>query len=356
MTIVHIITALGVGGAENLLVNVANRQVLQHELHILYLKKIDDVAVQLNKKIHLSNIQLSVRTVQTIRNYCTKVNADIVHSHLSHADVLSMLAMSRIKARYFCTLHNIYFKKNFIDDLLFAVYRYLLLKRVPTGRVIAISKAVQEHAIQVLRIPKNRVSLVPNAIQKNVENLEKTNTTGIELLFVGRLEKQKSVDTLLRAIHILKSYNLDVSWSLTLVGDGTKRSHLEKTARELQITDLVHFMGRQTDVNHYFSKAQILILPSIWEGFGLVILEAFRAKIAVIASNIEGPSELIKDRHNGLLFEAKNATELAAKIKLLVENSALRQQIAENGYRSFTEEYDIENYVKKLELIYTHDK
>jgi glycosyltransferase involved in cell wall biosynthesis len=139
---------------------------------------------------------------------------------------------------------------------------------------------------------------------------------------------------------------------LTIVGEGSLRKSLEQRTKELQIEELVEFVGSQKDPAPYFSSSDIFVLPSLWEGFGIVILEAFRAKLPVVASNIEGPSELIQDNVNGLLFEKENEHELANRIISLINDKKKRVILGENGYKTFTEKYHISNYVKQLNTFY----
>ena len=248
-------------------------------------------------------------------------------------------------------MHNIYFKKNYIDLIFFKAYSILFLNFIKQGHVISISRSVESHVLKKLKIPSNRSHLLFNAIPER--ELKKTlKKEQINILFIGRLEKQKSLNTLIRAIKNNIDKNLEKNISLNIVGDGSLRIDLEKLVIELELSTKINFLGEKKDVDQYYEKADIFILPSVWEGFGIVILEAFRAKTAVIASNIEGPAELIKNNYNGLLFEPKNVVELTDKIQFLINNKNERIEIAENGFKTFTSEYSIKNYVNLLHKLY----
>ena len=271
---------------------------------------------------------------------------------MGHADVFGLWSAKKTRAKVFCTMHNIYFNKNFLDNLIFKFYSFLFLKKVTKTQVISISKSVEMHVIKKLKLPGKRSHILVNAIPFKIIEKEKSNQNQINLLFVGRLEPQKSVITLLDAIQLLKKEQLSKSFILNIVGDGSLKEELENKVDELEINELVKFEGKKTEVDSFYQKADIFILPSIWEGFGIVLLEAFRAKNATIATNIEGPAELINHNVNGLLFSPENHIELAKNIQLLVENENLRNQIAQKGFETFSKKYEINNYVKKLEGIY----
>lgn len=349
MKIIHIITAFGFGGAEKLLLNTINLQIKEHKVYLIYLKPIDNLVSELSKDVNIVYFPINYFTIKKLKTYFIKINPDIIHTHLGHADIFGLISAKKSNAKIFCTMHNIYFKKNLLDKLIFKVYRYVLLKNI---NVISISKSVQNHVIDRLKVPKSRAFLLPNAIPYKTYKIKEKKSGKINLLFIGRLEKQKSLDTLLKAIYLLRNKEPSISLELDIVGDGSLKDQLIALANTLQLENTVRFIGSKKNVDDYYQIADIFILPSIWEGFGIVILEAFRSKVSVIASNIEGPSELIKDGYNGLLFKPLDEVELSEKILELITNIEKRKWIARNGYNTFVENYHIDDYVRKLNKIY----
>jgi glycosyltransferase involved in cell wall biosynthesis len=352
MRIIHVITAFGIGGAEKLLLNVINKQVEENEVHLIYFKDKNNLVSDLDKRVIVKQIPLSFRITKKLETYYKKSNPDIIHTHLGHADIFGIWSARNIKAKVFCTMHNIYFKKGFIDSIIFKIYTFLFLKIVKNSIVISISKSVENHVIKKLKVPKKRSFLLLNAIpSKKTVKLIKS-VSKVNLLFVGRLEKQKSLPTLLNAIALLNTKSLKKEFHLRIVGDGSLKKDLEKLKHELKIKKLVSFEGETKNVDLYYETSDIFILPSIWEGFGIVILEAFRASLAVIATNLEGPSELIKNNQNGLLFEPTNHVQLSKKIEELINDEAKRNALAKKGYSTFTEKYHIDTYTSKLNTLY----
>ena len=110
MIIVHIITAFGIGGAEKLLLNIINEQVKTHEVHLVYLKPINDLIHLLDKRVEIKNIPLSLFTIINLKKYFKAKKPDIVHTHLSHADILGSIANTSSKAKVFATIHSTKFK------------------------------------------------------------------------------------------------------------------------------------------------------------------------------------------------------------------------------------------------------
>lgn len=351
MKIIHVITAFGIGGAEKLLLNIINKQIEKYQVFLIYFKDKDDLIKELNPKVIVSQIKLNKSINSNLKNAFKRIEPDIIHTHLGHADFFGLWASKSFKAKKFCTMHNIYFKKNYLDIIFFKIYRFLFNNYLKDCQVISISKSVKNHVEDKLKVNSTNSHLIYNAIPKKYLKKIKQSEQ-LNIVFVGRLEKQKSISTLLKSIYVIKKNKPDLFFNVEIIGDGTLRKELENLNYNLKIDDYVQFRGEQKKVDVFYSKADIFILPSIWEGFGIVILEAFRAKVAVIASNIEGPSELIKDNVNGLLFEPANEVELAEKLLLLINNAKKRKELAENGYNSFTEKYTIDSYVNSLNNLY----
>jgi len=350
MKIIHVITAFGIGGAEKLLLNVVNRQVESHEVHLIYLKPINDLVSEVDSRVFVKQIPVSFSTIKDLSIYYHKVKADVIHTHLGHADILGIWAAKRTKAKLFSTIHSTSFKDNrVLDNMYFSFYRFLFKRFNDRWNLISISKSVEQIVVKKITKVNQNNYVLHNAIP-DVGSFDRAHNNVVSILFVGRLTKAKSIDTLLKAVCHLKKKNLN--FRVTIVGEGHLKRKLLKLTNKLKVEDIVTFTGKRKNVNEFYKKSDIFILPSIWEGFGIVILEAFSAKLAVIASAIEGPAELIQDNKNGLLFNPKNVIQLAEKMELLIENKTLRESLAKEGYNTFAEDFHIEPYVKRLEELY----
>lgn len=354
MKIVHVITAFGIGGAEKMLLNIINEQVKTHKVYLIYFKEINGLLEKLDSKVIVFRINISLRTTKKLKETYKEIQPNIIHTHLGHADLLGLWSGKHVNCKLFTTMHSTSFKNNWRDFIYFGLYKTIRSFISKKWHVISISEAVKQVVETRIGVQPSHSHLLFNAIP-GLEISKKTdvkNDKTIKILFVGRLTKAKSITTLLEAIKELQNRRLNEKFVLEIIGDGELRKALENKVKNLDIENLVLFKGNKNNVDKYYQESDIFVLPSIWEGFGIVILEAFRAKLAIIASNIEGPSELIEDQENGLLFEPKNSIQLANKIQELIENKEKRKQLAEKGYKSFTNQYHISSYVKKLNELY----
>ncbi len=152
---------------------------------------------------------------------------------------------------------------------------------------------------------------------------------------MGQLIAHKGVDVAVRALAELPA---DVV--LWLVGDGEQRAELEQLCRELGVADRVHFLGMQQFVQPFMQAADVLVCPSRWrEAAGLVNLEAQACGLPVVASAIGGIPEYVEDGCSGMLFPPEDHQRLAACLRSLRDNPALRQTMADEARRVAVERF-----------------
>jgi D-inositol-3-phosphate glycosyltransferase len=161
------------------------------------------------------------------------------------------------------------------------------------------------------------------------------------LLFVGRIEPLKGIDTLMRAIAILKRSMPELSENLCVVIVGgakdnderrqdTEMARLKQLGSELGLDDLVTFIGsrNQESLPYYYSAAEAVIMPSHYESFGMVALEAMACGTPVIASEVGGLAYLVQDGVTGFHVPDREPDELAGKMCLLLSNPDLRREMS----------------------------
>jgi glycosyltransferase involved in cell wall biosynthesis len=126
---------------------------------------------------------------------------------------------------------------------------------------------------------------------------------------------------------------------------------LQALASTLQLKSRIQFVQGRSDVNTFLGRADIFVLPSRHEGFGLALVEAMAAGLPVIASNIEGPADIVTDGEDGLLFDSGSEEELATKIATLIQYPAVTEKIRTNG-RITAGKYDISSMRDRYVEIY----
>ena len=168
--------------------------------------------------------------------------------------------------------------------------------------------------------------------------------------YVGQLSARKGLDTLLKAFFSVSGNNPEAR--LLLVGDGPARNALSKLAASLKISDRVIFVGRVQDVYAAISAMDALVLPSVYEGLGLVLIEAQALGVPVIATDSGGAAETFTHNYSGFLVHTGDARTMAKKIELLVNDKKLARAFGRAGVRFVSKKFDIRSVVDELDTVY----
>jgi len=164
MKIVYVITALVYGGAEKLLVNTCNLMASTNDITVCYLKDEPRLANLFDSRIKIIKVPFGLRSIPFLRRLYKRIKPDVIHTHCPHADFLGLFAATGLKIKKFTTIHNIWIKWNWNDNIIFYFYRFLLHSLVSECRIIAISSAIKEHLVNRINIPEYRIHLEYNCI------------------------------------------------------------------------------------------------------------------------------------------------------------------------------------------------
>lgn len=350
MRILHVINTLDVGGAEKLLTDICCvTKEKGHEVEVLVLKSSETIFTKrlISKGIKIISTEnkgfISYKILIWLKeNLC---NYDIVHSHLSYSQYyVALLKVFNKKKKIVTTEHNTFNKRR--KYLVFKLLEKCIYKQY--NAIITINNETKNSIEEWQPKIRDKVYVVNNGI--NIEHyIEKSNVVrskknAINILMVAAFREQKDQDTLLRSIAILPpNYNV---W---FVGKGEREDAVRGLAKELGILNRVEFLGIREDIPELMGEADIFVLSSHWEGFGLVVVEAMASGLPVIASNVKGLASVVNGA--GLLFEPQDYEELSEKIKLIAEDEILRNNLICKGRRR-VEEYDILRNVDELINLY----
>lgn len=170
----------------------------------------------------------------------------------------------------------------------------------------------------------NRPIYIPNGVDlKKFENINaKKEDKFFKILFVGRLHPQKGLMYLVDAVSLIKN-ELPRKVRFVIVGEGDEKNNLINKIRYLGLEDLFVFKGRMfgDDLSREYESSHLFILPSLYEGFPLTVLEAWACKLPVLATSVGELSYIIKEDHNGWLVDPGNCHELAEKLKYILQLS-----------------------------------
>ena len=199
---------------------------------------------------------------------------------------------------------------------------------------------------------KCNVYVIPNSL--NLEYYKPVSEDKIEygdfIIFVGRLIYYKHLEVVIEALRILRN---KCNVKLVVLGDGPMRRYWESLVDLYNLKDVVEFKGYvpHEEKLYYLSKCRALVLPSTFEGFGIVILEAWALRKPVIVADVEPLNKIVTHEIDG--YVVKNRPEIWTEhIRLLMTNEELSRQMGNNGYRKLTTKYNVVKQVNELERLY----
>ncbi len=169
-------------------------------------------------------------------------------------------------------------------------------------------------------------------------------------LFAGRLWSQKGVADLIAALDLLQHVRPSVR--TLIAGDGPLRSELEETAHAFQLDDRVKFLGHRDDVPRLLAAADLLVLPSLFEGLPNVVLEAMRFRKPVVATAAPGTTEVVVDGETGLLVPLHDPPALAKAIRTLTDDPALALRMGEAGRAQVDREFGATLMVERFAALF----
>ena len=213
--------------------------------------------------------------------------------------------------------------------------------------IICCSNYMLDHIQYVLGAVKTKIRVIPNGVEASRFNNGRQPQlipTGVSedrktILYVGRIVREKGIFTLLDAFEKLRKQGKDVS--LVLVGEGPLKEDLAKEVLRRKLNDRVKLAGfvDEKKLVSLYNSSDAFVLPSHYEPFGMVALEAMASRIPVVVSDVGGLSEIVEDGITGVKVPASNPSTLAEGILRVLEDRELSEQLKENAYRAVQERY-----------------
>jgi len=361
INILHLISSFEVGGIEKMLVNIfknvsVSDQEIKYTLVVmndLFDEELKNELISTGHSVYFLNRRKGhkhPKYILKLLEIIKRHDIDIIHSHNFGSkfwSILCKLLIPKLKLIFCFSDTNIANKFNMF---------HVFIQNLMIDKNICISKSICEEC--------------SNAGIKNLKHIYygiNTDNTGIvsqkpykqyqplNIINIARVTHlKKGQDVLIKALKICKDKGM--KFKCNFVGricdkDRNSIEYLKKLIKDLALEEEFCFSGNRSDIPALLAENDLFILPSRYEGFGLVLLEAMASGIPIIASNIDGPAELIMDGENGLLFESNNEFDLAEKIYDLYENPEKMFDLAKNG-QDFVKDFDISKMCSMYHQLY----
>ncbi len=356
-------TELATGGAEKCLVNLAcGLSSAEFSVRVLSLTPLPTAPKDaLLKQLQAAGIPVDTLNVTSIRQflsanrqlhrYLVKHRVDLLQTFLYHCNVLGALARKKLPSLLQVSGIRV------ADP---SRWRQLLERRAARrwDHTICVSQDVAAFARDRLRLDDKNITVVPNGIdaeQYANNRSDRTSMLGTDsdkrwLLTIGRLESQKGLDWLLKLAPTLLKQS--PQHDLVLVGDGSQRFRLEQRALQAGIADRVHFLGWRSDIPQLLGAADLLLLPSRWEGMPNVLLEAMASSLPVVALPVHGVEQILAELGEFQIVRDNSPDTFVERITQLLADPDLRVTLGRQNRDRILANFTIAQMVQQYSDLY----
>lgn len=296
-----------------------------------------------------------------IKKLLKQIKPDVTYLHSSKAGAIGRIALAfNFKTKILYNAHGWYFNAQISNKKkkMYALIEKILA--IKTDKIINISKNEYESALKNKIASPKKMCIIENGIdftkfvdceRRRIETRKKYNIKENDIVIgvVGRISEQKDPITSTKAFNSI--HNKFSNTKMMFVGDGDLRQKITEYARQNNTENDIIITSWVENVETYIPAFDIAILPSKWEGFGLALIEYMACHKPIVASNIGGITNIIKNNENGFLIEPGNIDDLTNKIEELINNKKIQKKFIKNNDNTM-KKYDIKNVVKKHEELF----
>lgn len=293
-----------------------------------------------------------LKRFRAIFAYARSFKPTIVHNHTGW---YGLLVGRLVGAKTVETVHNVYHWYTLAQRIHYGLYANL------ADRIIAVSGVVRDFTLNFFPFfPGKKIQVLHNGIEVPPLPSAETrrdqrmafgfNDSTMVLGFTGRLTEQKGIEYLLESVKILTDRFPGVR--LLIIGDGERKTELESLAERLNICDQVVFTGYRRDIFALIGAMDIFVLPSLWEGLPISLLEAMAMHLPAVASDVGGIREVIDDGINGFLVPARDVKTLVARLTTVLEDHEQRRTMGAAARKRVQESFSADGMVRATDALY----
>ena len=365
ISILFVIDSLEYGGGERGFVQLAAglRDQYQVFMAAMHGGRFEREVKELGIKFYPVNMsrRLSLKPIRQIKEIIRNNKIDLVHSQGARADFFARVA-GRLAGvpHIICTIQMPVegFDVGLLQKKIYRFMDYLTERYVE--RFIVVSDSLRQILMEKRGIPAYRVVRIYNGIElgqyhpdAQYGNLKKEwgIPQDVPLIgAIGRMVWQKGFNYFIKAVPDIVRVVPEARF--LLVGDGSLKDKLRMKSEELRVQDKVVFTGFRRDIKRLLSAIDILVIPSLLEGFPMITLEAMAMAKPIVATNIDGIKEQITNEQNGILITPKDHAALAIAIIGLFRNKERAQKLGLSARKKVEQEFSVEKMVAETEKVY----
>ncbi len=299
------------------------------------------------------------RLVLKLANVIRQGHYDVVHVHTFPSSLLTALAsMITPPTRFVFTEHSVNNGRRgkpmmkILDRFIYSRYDAVVgVSQMVTDALVEWQPQLKDHAYTIVNAVDTARFQFDPATRARLRAELGAAPDEVVLFFGGRFHPVKALDRLIDAVARLCQQN-SIPIKLLLAGSGELEADLRQQVREAGLEEVVVFLGFRGDIPELLMAADVVVLPSHWEGVPIILLEAMAARRPIVATRVGGVPEIVSDEVTGLLTEPDDVPALVEALARLVASPELRAQMGEAGFAAAKSRFAIDVYLEQLLEIY----
>jgi glycosyltransferase involved in cell wall biosynthesis len=355
--IAYVITNADAGGAQSHLRTLIDRIRANYHVSVAvgsdgpFIREMQHMGVRVDLLPDLANSMSPVsvfRAIRSFRQWLRVVKPDLIHAHSTKAGFVARIGAQAARIPIVYTVHGWGFKSGVPIVRRSLVYLAERLASKAVNALICVSKHDSQLARRYLSSTRDRLHIIHNGIPDSPHKAD-PETAPVNYVMVARFKHPKDHVSALAAFKRLRRPTA----RLTLVGDGPTKPQVEAIVqRDEFLHDKVLFLGERNDVPEILARCNVFFLASKHEGLPISVLEAMRAGLPVVASEVGGIPELIEHGHSGFLYKQGDLEAASEALAALHDNQALRGEMGSRARRQFELRFTADDFIARTERIY----
>jgi len=360
--ILQVIHGMHYGGAENVVFNIIKKiNTDKFDVSICCVNFIGDIGEVLNEegfKIHVLESGIGVvNTLNAVKDIIFTNNIDVVHTHGIPAFLaVAPLCVFQKNIKWMHTYHF----GNYPHIAKKYLYAQKILSRF-AKQLVAVSESQKRAVLKYLSVKENKLTVVFNGVSNNpcLGNQEERDSYRSEFGYTNDdfvvasivvLGKQKGITYLIQSVDAIVKKNSNVK--ILIVGGGPLEEELKDQASKLAFSESIKFTGWRKDISEIMNAIDLFVLPSLWEGLPMVLLEAMSSRLPVVVTDIADNANVVNNGEAGILVPPKDPDALADSILKVANDESYAKQLADNAYHRYNSQYAVEKMISNYENIY----
>lgn len=346
MKVIHVIFSLNVGGAESMLVDILNEQIKSINVCLIIIN--NEIDQELFSKIDARILVIRIGRKPHSKNpfYFYQLNRALISKKITtihcHTHTIIKMLLPNLRKKAILTVHDVNYEAKHIA-------KYC--------KIFAISKSVQRDLLDRYSLSSEVIynGICCNQISVKVADFKQP--TKYKLVIIGRLEhKKKGQDLLILALEKLEK-QIKEEFTLDIIGEGQSLEYIKALVVKCNLISSINFLGSKSREFIYqnICKYDILIQPSLYEGFGLTVAEALASRVPVLVSDVDGPMEIIENGKHGYYFKKGDVDDLVKQLTYIInqyDKKSLKSKV-DSGYSNVYKNFDIhltaQKYIDRYE-------